>query len=61
MTTGAANNQPDTAAEIAATAAPLAKLTKLRRIITTLKKLIQQYWRDREGQVFMSSNVKFDS
>ena len=61
MTKGAANNQPNTAAELAATAAPVAKPTKLRRIITALKKFIQQYWRDQEGQVFMSSNVKFDS
>ena len=61
MTKGAANNQPNTAAEITATAAPVAKPTKLRRIITALKKLITQYWRDQEGQVFMSSNVKFDS
>lgn len=61
MTKGAANDQLNGAAEVAATAAPLAKPTKLRRIITTLKKLITQYWRDQEGQVFMSSNVKFDS
>ena len=61
MTKGAANDQLNEAAELAATAVPLAMPTKLGRIITALKKFIQQYWRDQEGQVFMSSNVKFDS
>ena len=59
------NGEQDTQANkdegIVVPAAPSASPGRIGRIITALKNTIQKYRQDNHGQVYMSSNFKFDN
>ena len=61
MIEGKAEYTANRSIEVELPAAPPRKPTKVGRIMTALKKTLQKYRRDHDGQVFMSSNFKFDS
>ena len=61
MMNGAAEYKQNGAIEAETPDAPKTHPTKIGRIITAVKKTIQKYRSDYDGQVFMSSNFKFDN